>query len=234
MIEGKTIPKTPSFQTRSIHHAALLGFMATVAGAFVVLGNLQTQSVIEQRVAEDTIASLSQVINPDLYSNDILENTLELNYRNGKKKVYRAIKNGNVVAAAFTMTGIGYAGPIKLIMGINASGDVLGVRILSHSETPGLGDKIEEKKSHWIFGFDNLSFTKLKPDEWKVKKDKGYFDQFTGATITPRAVVKSIKEGLNFFLSEREHILRLTTGGNSKNITKSNRLSPTGNDPKDD
>lgn len=208
MIEGKSVPKIPSFKQRSVHHAALLGFMATITGALVVIGNVETQDLIEQRYAEDIKASLSQVILPGTYNNDILKDNVVIKYHAQDKKVYQAKIGNKVVAAAFQMTGNGYAGPIKLIMGVKNNGELLGVRILAHSETPGLGDKIEEKKSHWIFNFDKMSFAKLNPDMWKVKKDKGYFDQFTGATITPRAVVKSIKEGMDFFQDHRAEILQ--------------------------
>jgi len=206
MIPGKGVAN-PSYKQRTMHHAALLGFMATVTSAIVVIGDLETHGVIEQRRAEDMKASLSQVISPDSYSNEILKDTLRLNYQGVEKTIYRARSNNQVVAVAFQMTGNGYAGPIEIIMGVNANSELLGMRVLSHSETPGLGDKIEAKKSRWIFSFDNLSFTKLKPEQWKVKKDKGYFDQFTGATITPRAVVAAVKAGMDFFAAHRDEIL---------------------------
>ncbi len=108
-------------------------------------------------------------------------------------------------------TGLHYlhAGEISLIMGVNNKGEVLGVRVLSHAETPGLGDRIEVEKDDWIFSFNNLSFKKLAKNKWKVKKDGGEFDQFSGATITPRAVVKAIKEGLIMFNQHQHELLTI-------------------------
>ena len=206
MTDASTVTP-PAHKQRSMYHAVLLGFMATITGAIVVIGNVETHDVIKQRYAEDMKASLSQVVHPDMYNNEILKDTVTLKYDGEDKKVYRARDNGRVVAAAFQMTTNGYSGPIKIIMGVNASGVLMGVRVLSHTETPGLGDQIEAKKSKWIFAFDSMSFAKLKPGMWKVKKDKGYFDQFTGATITPRAVVKGIKAGMDFFVGHKAEIL---------------------------
>lgn len=227
MIRGKGVAN-PSFKQRTMHHAALLGFMATITSAIVVVGNIETHDEIILRHAEDMKASLSQVIHPDIYTNEILKDTVNVKYDGSDKKIYRARNDGHVVAVAFQMTTNGYSGPINIIMGINARGQLMGVRVLSHSETPGLGDKIEAKKSKWIFSFDNLSFSKLKPDLWKVKKDKGYFDQFTGATITPRAVVKAIKAGMDFFTEHKAEILDQTQKIQAKEQPKSTQENSNG------
>ena len=92
----------------------------------------------------------------------------------------------------------GYSGSIDLVVGINVDGSIAGVRALSHRETPGLGDKVDIKKSDWILGFNTRSLADPLPAQWKVKKDKGVFDQFTGATITPRAVVAATLRVLQF------------------------------------
>jgi len=94
-----------------------------------------------------------------------------------------------------------------LIMGIDRDGKVLGVRVLSHKETPGLGDKIEVSKGKWIFSFDGKSSQTPDNAGWRVKKDGGIFDQFTGATITPRAIVKAVKQGLDFFNVHKTEIM---------------------------
>lgn len=85
-----------------------------------------------------------------------------------------------------------------MIVGVNRDGTIAGARVLSHKETPGLGDKVELSKSNWILGFDGRSLQNPQASQWKVKKDGGEFDQFTGATITPRAVVQQIKRVLEF------------------------------------
>jgi len=106
----------------------------------------------------------------------------------------------------------GYSGNISLIVGVNADASVAGVRLLAHQETPGLGDKIDLKKSPWILSFNGKQFTGAIDSEWAVKKDGGQFDQFTGATITPRAVVSAVGRALQFFDLNRDELLAPTTG----------------------
>ena len=108
---------------------------------------------------------------------------------------------------AYEVFGYGYGGEIAVILGVEASGQLLGVRVLSHAETPGLGDKIEEKKSNWILAFTGLSLANPPPAHWAVKKDGGKFDQFSGATISPRAVVRAVKTGLKFFEANKAKLL---------------------------
>jgi electron transport complex protein RnfG len=123
--------------------------------------------------------------------------------------VYVAKKDGKVSAVAFMVTSNqGYSGAIKSLIGIDKQGQLLGVRVLSHAETPGLGDKIEHAKSDWILSFNGHSLTDLTAAQWKVKKDGGVFDQFSGATITPRAVVGSVYQGLQFFAQHRDVLLK--------------------------
>jgi electron transport complex protein RnfG len=98
----------------------------------------------------------------------------------------------------------GYSGDIELIVGVNADGTVAGVRVLSHKETPGLGDAVDLKKSNWILGFDGRSLSDPEPARWAVKKDKGVFDSFTGATITPRAVVSTTRRVLEYAQANAE------------------------------
>ena len=104
-----------------------------------------------------------------------------------------------VTGLAFEMSGPGYSGLIHVLLGIAPDGTLLGVRVRSHTETPGLGDKIELAKDDWILGFTGKSLRDPAPENWKVKRDGGVFDQFSGATITPRAVVRTITRGLTFF-----------------------------------
>jgi electron transport complex protein RnfG len=99
------------------------------------------------------------------------------------------------------------------MMGVNREGHITGVRIIKHAETPGLGDKVEPAKSKWIFGFDDKFLGNPLAELWAVKKDGGVFDQFAGATITPRAVVKAVKGGLIFFDKNRAQLLDASQGG---------------------
>lgn len=179
--------------------ALTLTAFATLAAVLLAVGDQKTRPEIALRLAEDLKAILSQVVPEELHDNDLTESTLDVIGPNGEAiTVHRALHGGEVVAIALPVTGQGYAGDIELVMGVNVHGEVLGVRVLSHAETPGLGDKIEAAKADWILGFDGLSFATLAPDLWGVKKDGGTFDQFSGATITPRAVVGAVKRGLEF------------------------------------
>jgi electron transport complex protein RnfG len=114
--------------------------------------------------------------------------------------VHRARKAGAPVAVVLAAVAPdGYNGDIKLVVGITYEGDVSGVRVIAHRETPGLGDGIEEARSDWILQFKDRSLVSPPPEGWKVKRDGGIFDQFTGATITPRAVVRAVHKCLQFY-----------------------------------
>lgn len=201
----------PSYRNRIGYHTALLGGMAFIFSAMVALGNNSTKDAIKLRLKEDMQASLQQVLPATIYDNQPLEDILPLKLPKTEEKtltIYRARMAGKITGVAYQVVSTtGYAGPINIIMGIDNKGKLLGVRVISHTETPGLGDKIEAAKSDWITHFTGLSLKNPPPDKWKVKKDGGVFDQFTGATITPRAVVKAIKHGLVIFQEHQHEIL---------------------------
>jgi len=181
--------------------AVTLTLFATVAAALLAFGDAKTRPEIALRLAEDLNAILSQVVPAKLHDNELSKDTLIITGPDGTPvTVYRARQGEHIIGFAYPVTSeSGYAGPIELVMGVSAKGEILGVRVLSHTETPGLGDQIEIQKSDWILSFNGLSFANLAPDKWGVKKDGGTFDQFSGATITPRTVVKTVKQGLTFF-----------------------------------
>jgi len=192
--------KEPSFKKRIGYHAGLLAGMALIVSALLAIGNNQTKAEIELRLEEDMRASLEMVMPNGLYDNDLLTDTASIISENGEEKlIYVARKDNYAVGVAYKMVEAGYAGPIQVMLGINQNGEVLGVRVISHIETPGLGDKIEIKKDDWILTFNGLSLTNTALKKWAVKKDGGQFDQFSGATITPRAVVKAVTKGLQLF-----------------------------------
>jgi electron transport complex protein RnfG len=105
-------------------------------------------------------------------------------------------------------TAQGYSGTIRLLVGIDATGAVTGVRVLAHAETPGLGDKVDVRVSDWILGFNGRSLQNPDTSGWRVRKDGGDFDQFVGATITPRAVVGAVHDALQFFAANRDALLQ--------------------------
>ena len=201
-------PLEPQYRKRVGYQAMLLGGFSTLATALLVAGNLATKDVIAERQREDLLDSLAQVVPHEHYDNDLLAHPLEIPADAGKPvTVYRGTLGSDVNALAYEVSGQGYAGEIRLILGLDAEGQILGVRVLSHAETPGLGDKIEVAKDNWMLEFNGLSLGNPPAAEWGVKKDGGRFDQFSGATITPRAVVQAIKGGLDFYQTHRTELL---------------------------
>jgi electron transport complex protein RnfG len=167
-----------------------------------------TKDDIAARALEDRQNSLSQVIPASIHDNNPVTNTVVMKNENGREiTVYRATKDGKVTGVAYEIFGSGYAGEMKLMLGVDANGKVLGVRVLAHKETPGLGDKIEVKKGDWILRFTGLSIGDPPVEKWKVKKDGGQFDQFAGATITPRGVVNAIRKGLELFAANKAQMM---------------------------
>jgi electron transport complex protein RnfG len=200
----------PAYRKRLGYQAGLLGGFALLSAALLIIGNLSTHDVIEERLDEDLRTSLERVIPAPLYTNNLVDGPLQVADAQGRQiLVYRGIKDRQVTAVAFRMIGNGYAGEIELILGLDSDGRILGVRVLAHAETPGLGDRIEERKSDWILGFNGRSLDNTTSAQWHVKKDGGDFDQFTGATITPRGVVKAIHQGLDFYRQHRGELLAL-------------------------
>jgi electron transport complex protein RnfG len=188
------------------YQAALLGGVALITTAALALADRATAGDIAAAQARDMQQSLTQVL-PGKYDNDLLKDTVVLDGPNGEVTVYRARRAGRVEAVVFKVSGNGYAGPIDCMMGIDRNGHITGVRVIKHKETPGLGDKIEPAKGPWIYEFEDKSLVNPPAEKWAVKKDGGVFDQFAGATITPRGVVKAVKGGLLFFDQQRSRLL---------------------------
>ena len=187
------------------YQALLLGGFSLLAAALLTFGDLVTREPIAARRAEDLQASLSQVLPATIHDNDLLAAPLAMTDDDGEPLVvYRALRGLQVTGVAFRASAVGYAGPIEVLVGIDADGRILGARVLAHAETPGLGDKIEIDRDDWILDFDGRSIGDPPLERWAVAKDDGDFDQFTGATITPRAVVRAIKEALLYFAAHRD------------------------------
>jgi len=180
-----------------------LGIVALVASAALSIGNSLTGAAIAEAEARDLQASLAQVLPDGSYDNELLKDTATVD----GVIIYKARKAGAVTGVVFQQAKRGYAGDVVVLMGVDATGTLLGARVIKHQETPGLGDKIEIAKSKWIRDFEGKSLASLPAEKWAVKKDGGVFDQFAGATITPRAVVKAVKGGLDFFAAHRDEII---------------------------
>ncbi|UHD18609.1 RnfABCDGE type electron transport complex subunit G [Thiocapsa bogorovii] len=195
----------PSYRKRIGYQAGLLGGFTLIAAALLVMGDIATRDTIALRKAEDLKASLAEVIPPAIHDNDLLADPLTLEGPDGETLiVYRALQGLQVTGLAYRISGVGYGGKIELLLGLDATGTILGTRVLSHAETPGLGDKMEVAKGDWILGFDGLSLGNPPAERWAVKKDGGDFDQFTGATITPRGIVGALRGGLELFAKHRD------------------------------
>lgn len=193
---------------RDLRHAAILGTFCLGFGLVLAVTKNVASADIANRAMEDRLSSLEQVLPGELHDNNPLTDTVLLKDAEGKEvTVYKASKGGKPTGFAYEIQGSGYAGPIRLMMGIGVDGKIIGVRVLAHKETPGLGDRIETKKGPWILQFAGLSETNPPAERWKVKKDGGQFDQFAGATITPRGVVKAVHGGLAFFAANKSKLL---------------------------
>lgn len=193
-------------------HSIILGVFCLGFGILLAATHGITADDIAIRAGEDRLNSLSQVLPAELYDNSPLDHVLLVRDGEGREvKVYRAEKGGRVTGLAYEIRGTGYAGEIRLMMAVDPDGRILGVRVLAHKETPGLGDKIEVKKGDWILRFTGLALGEPPEAQWKVKKDGGRFDQFAGATITPRGVVAAIRRGLEFFRANQAQLIEVTS-----------------------
>jgi len=192
----------------------ILGLFAILGTSIVGITHDTTAAKIADNEKQAKLRRLNQILPHDQYDNDLLHTTITIapDDRLGQRKpstVYIARQQKKVSTMIFSVIAPkGYSGEIRMLVGINMDGSVAGVRIVSHKETPGLGDAVEIERSDWILGFDMRSL--LNPDEknWKVKRDGGYFDQFTGATITPRAVVQAVRLCLVYFNRHKQELIK--------------------------
>ncbi|MAL98912.1 MAG: electron transport complex subunit RsxG [Alteromonadaceae bacterium] len=193
-----------------IKNALGLGLFAMVTAGLVALTQQLTADDIAVQKRRAQASALLEVIPRAYHDNELAESafTIAPNPALGFQKSgtgYRALRDGAVSAVILPVVAPdGYAGAIRLILGIDRSGRLLGVRVLDHHETPGLGDQIETRKSDWILGFTGHSLGNPEPDGWQVRKHGGEFDQFTGATITPSAVVRAVRRALAYFHAHQE------------------------------
>ena len=189
-----------------------LWVFAVVGTTFVAVTENTTRTKIANNERLVLLRNLNALLPAEKLDNDIVNDTttapasILLGTKNDTI-VYLGRLQDNPVAAIFnSIAPNGYSGKIHLLVGVYADGSVAGVRAVKHSETPGLGDAIETQKTDWVFSFNNRSLTNPAPSKWLVKKDGGDFDQFTGATITPRAVVLAVKNTLLYYQQNAEHL----------------------------
>lgn len=207
---------TTSIQNTMARNGLILAVFAIVTTGLIALTYFGTKDQIDLQQQQKLLSILNAVIDEDSYDNSIqldcaLVTSSELLGSAQPQHVYRATKQGKPVAIAIETTAPdGYSGKIELVVGIikNEDGNAMvsGVRTLEHKETPGLGDKIDLRISDWVLGFNNQTYHDDNASNWAVKKDGGQFDQFTGATITPRAVVNAVKASAQFYIANHSNI----------------------------
>ncbi len=198
-----------------VANGTTLTLIAAICTALVAA----TYQLTAERISANQQAFLEQSFEPALsglvYDGSITESKLVIPAPHelpgsDAAVVYRAYADDRPAAALFIVTARdGYSGPIRLLIGINADGVVTAVRVLEHRETPGLGDRIDISRSDWVLQFDGRSMIDPDIDDWAIKRDGGEFDQLTGASVTPRAVIKAISETLVYFDAHRDEIFAL-------------------------
>ncbi len=197
----------------ALRGAAVLALFALIGTALVAATYEGTKEQIAENERLALLDSLGQLVDASRYDNNLLEDRIPLTAdpllgTSEPSYAYLAKTAGAVHTVLLTpTTEEGYSGTINLLVGIDQNGSLVGVRTLQHKETPGLGDLIDLKKSDWILSFNGHSLGNTTESEWAVKKDGGVFDEFTGATITPRAMVRAVYNSLQYFKQHREQLL---------------------------
>ncbi|QIA63877.1 electron transport complex subunit RsxG [Vibrio astriarenae] len=193
------------------NNALILVIFACASTGLVAVTNLATKNTIAEQQQKQLLRVLNQVIPTRMHDNNLYEAcTLVSDPLLGNTEpqpAYLASLNGNPTAIAIeAIAPDGYNGTIRVLVASDMNGNILGTRVLSHQETPGLGDKIDLRVSDWILGFAGQTVTDANLEDWKVRKDGGKFDQFTGATITPRAVVSAVKNATLYLNHNRDKL----------------------------
>ncbi len=209
------LPKiSGSIMSRSVlQNSLVLGLFAVVTVGLVAITQQATASRILAAERAAKSQTLSQLLPAGSFDNHLQDNQTLLaadpllGTRSAQAAYLATLKGAPSAVILQASAAEGYSGAIHLLVAISAQGRVIGVRVLKHKETPGLGDKIELGKSTWIRSFDGKSLTDPDAAGWAVKKDLGQFDQFAGATITPRAVVKAVHQALQYFAAHQRELL---------------------------
>ncbi|QSA96902.1 electron transport complex subunit RsxG [Methylococcus sp. EFPC2] len=191
--------------------AKVVALFSVIGTGLVALVHKGTENRISANQRQTLLHTLQALVPAEAYDNDLLADGIEVDAKElGSARdvsIYRARKGNQPVAVVFAPGAPdGYSGEIRMLVAVKADGTLAGVRVIGHKETPGLGDPIEENKSDWILRFAGLSLNNPPAAQWKVKRDGGAFDQFTGATITPRAVVKQVRRTLDYFAAHQAEL----------------------------
>ena len=197
--------------------ALLLGGCAVLAVGLLAAVHALTRERIVAAEHRKELATLATVLPRGLYDNDPVADVVSVSApawlgSNAPVTVRRARRNGAPAALVLPVVASGYAGPIRMLVGVSAEGRVLGARVVAHQETPGLGDWIEAGRSDWIDGFSGRALGDPPLPQWRVRADGGVFDQFAGATVTPRAVVAALARALQYVRAHGAAVFAAPTG----------------------
>ena len=215
-------------------NSLLLSAFAIATAAVLAITAEFTKEHIAKSERDAQLKALFEIVPRTLHDNDMLNDTIKvpadawagLGLKSGGE-IYVARHTDETIAVIIPATAPdGYSGELRMIVGINADGTIAGVRILDHHETPGLGDKIDLKKSSWVLDFNGKSAQNPTLNHWKVKRDGGDFDQFSGATITPRAVVNQVRRVLEFVDAHRDELFTKNSNANSSVHTTNTEQHP--------
>lgn len=194
-----------------------LALFAIITAGLIALTQVTTADRIEQQVRKAKAKALLDIVPLSEHNNDMLNEAYSIQASElgleEPEQAFVARQDGLPVSLIIPLVAPdGYTGPIRMLIGIDMAGQIKGVRVVEHKETPGLGDKIELQKSDWIRQFDGRSLDNTSRDQWKVKKEGGEFDQLTGATITPRAIVRAVRKALVFYRQHQSALLATKPG----------------------
>jgi electron transport complex protein RnfG len=198
---------------RSVRAALVLTSAALAAFGLVAWVHEATRDRIEATAHAQALARFDEVLAGRPYDNDLLADSVAVRDAEAVGATttvlaHRARRNGAVIAVVMELIAPdGYSGPIRLLVAIAPDGTVLATRVAQHRETPGLGDFIEARRSDWIGHFTGKSLRSPTSHGWRVRKDGGEFDQYTGATVTSRAVVTAVAGALGLFERHRDELL---------------------------
>jgi electron transport complex protein RnfG len=218
--------KQPSAAGMALRTAVILLIFVVAFTSLLAAAFLWTRPAIEAAAAEEKMKLIGEVLPRELYDNDLLKDSRQLAPSavlglDEASTAYLARKGGEVTALVFeAVAPDGYSGKIRLLLGVSADGTLLGVRVIQHKETPGLGDYIEPKKDRnkerpWIRQFDGLSLAAVADRDWRVRKDGGRFDSVAGATVTPRAVIKAVHKALQYVAANHRQLFASSQGGST-------------------
>ena len=205
---------------------SLVGVIAVAAALLVTSSYEFSKERITANERARLVASLNSVLDPAIAAEDlnpVLVSATDAGLLGSDEPidVFIMLIEGRPAATVFaTIAPDGYNAEIQLLIGISTDERVTGVRVVRHRETPGLGDAIETEKSDWIRQFDGKSLVDPPQPRWAVDKDEGAFDSITGATVTPRAVIKAVKNTLLYFAAHKDELFaaaaRAAADGNDR------------------